>query len=253
MRAKSFIIKVGLLYACFASAQLFSQEILSGRITDEENNPIIGVMVRNMKSGVQSTSDLKGNFSISANQNDEIRFIHRNYERVSLNFNTEKPNLVDITMNRAAAPIEEVKIRPKLTGDLKKDSKTVGASPQVIATNKHIDKYIRQKADPIVLRAKPGEFVQPKGKGFATAKIGYKWDIFDFFKYIEANLSDEYFISLGIPKLEIYRFVNFVLEDFEKSDILRFGYCSNFDLTRFQVACENKLPLYKNNTQVVSK
>lgn len=252
MKTRSLACSLCMLFVVFGASTLLSQQTLSGKITDEEKNPISGVLVMNMKSGVQTTSSMDGTFSISGKKNDEIRFVRRNYDRVSLTFNPEKQTSIFVTMYLSAAPIEEVEIKPQLTGILAEDTKKVGDSKKVIALKNEIGTYIRQKSDPAIMR-KPGDFVQPMGPGTPTTKEGYKWDVFDFFKFIEESLGPEYFAALGISRLQIYPFVMFVLNDFDKKDILRFGYCSNLDLARFQVACENKLPLFKNKKPVVPK
>ena len=68
-------------FFCF-TVPLFSQN-LSGIITDEEQNPLSAVLVFNVQSEKKSYSNIKGEFTIEANSNDELRFVRNGFERNS--------------------------------------------------------------------------------------------------------------------------------------------------------------------------
>ena len=67
-----------------------------------------------------------------------------------------------------------MEIKKGLSGDLKIDSKTMNPPAKVEKLRADISNYIKQKSDPRILAAKPGEFVQPKGQGFSIGKVKNK-------------------------------------------------------------------------------
>lgn len=236
-----------ILFFCILSINIFSQTV-TGIITDENLNPLSGVLVVNMESGNKVSTNINGEFSIQASLNTEVRFVRSGYERQSKIINPRSfTDTFKIILIRKAQEIQEVEIKKKLTGNIKADNQHLGRPKEEIILDKTLREYNRQKSDASVMQAKRNEFVQPKGQGFETTKIGYKWEIFDFFLYLEKSLGDEYFYSLGLTKLQIQPFVFYVLTDFEKKEILRFGYCSPADLGRFQVHAEIKIVKFKNS------
>lgn len=227
------------------SAESIAQNV-SGIVTDEDHHPLPAVMVINIQTEKKVSTNINGEFSIESSPNQELRFVRAGFERKSktvtqLDFSVT----MNISLIKLAQEIEEVEIKQKLSGDLKIDNKYLGPPKNEVVLNNKIREYHRQKSDISVMKAKSNEFVQPKGPGFEATKIGFKWETFDFFLYLESNLGKEYFYSLGLTNLEIQPFVFFAMEDFEKSEILRFGYCSDADLARFLVHAEKKISAFK--------
>ena len=113
-----------LLLAFCLSTSLFSQQV-SGLVTDEDQNPIPAVIVFNMKTEQKSYSNLKGEFSIAASLNDELRFIRNGFDRNSkIVYQQDFSAPLKIIIIRTVQEIEEVKVPAvRLTGDLNQDSR----------------------------------------------------------------------------------------------------------------------------------
>jgi len=240
------MFRVLVLVMTCLSGNIFSQK-LSGVITDEDQNPIPAVLVMNMQTKQKTYTNFKGEFVIDVLPNIELRFVREGYERHSKII--KSPDFISpffISLIRTVKEIEEVEIKQKLSGDLGKDNKYLGSPKNEVALNSKIREYQRQKSDISIMKAKGNEFVQPTGPGFEATKIGFKWESFDFFLYLESNLGEDYFYSLGLTNQQIQPFVFFALADFEKSEILRFGYCSAADLARFMVHAEKKISVFRN-------
>mgnify|MGYP003618403267 FL=1 len=240
------MLRLFLIILICLSAKSVAQTV-SGIVTDEDQNPLPAVVVINIQTEKKVSTTIDGEFSIEASPNQELRFVRSGFERKSkiitqLNLSAK----MNVSLIKRAQEIEEVEIKQKLSGDLKIDNKYLGPPKNEVALNNKIREYHRQKSDISVMKAKSNEFVQPKGPGFEATKIGFKWETFDFFLYLESNLGKDYFYSLGLTNLEIQPFVLFALADFEKFEILRFGYCSAADLARFQVHAEKKILVFKN-------
>lgn len=231
---------------CIISNNIFSQT-LSGIITNEDQVPLPGVVVINMSTKEKVLTNYEGKFSILASANSELRFVRNGYERLSKVIDrADLLGSIQVSLLKQAQEIEEVEIKEKLSGNLKADNKKLGPPEREAVLTNTLSKYKRQKSDPSIMQAKRNEFVQPKGEGFETTKIGYKWETFDLFLYLEKTLGDDYFISLGLTRPQIQPFIFFALQDFEKNKILRFGYCSDGDLGRFQIHAEDQIKKFNN-------
>lgn len=205
------------------------------------------VTVINIRTDERVTTNADGHFMISGREGDELRFIKSGYER--MNRRITKDNIsapLSITLIRQTTLIEEVEVKKGLTGDLKVDSKNLNRPRKVEKLTQDIDKYIAQKSDPRILAAKAGEFVQPKGQGFSIGKVKDKWDDVDLMRYLRESLGDQYFIDLKIDKSLIEHFIYYVLRSgFERRQILKYGFCSDADLMRFQRAVLARISSYR--------
>ncbi len=241
-------IKLFFLFFTFIFINYQAQEYIFGKIKTEENVGLSDVIVLNLRTDHQELSNNDGHFMIEGKKGDLIRFIKVGYERLDKNINQkdiETP--IDIILQRKTALIAEVELKRNLTGDLKSDSKIYNEPQKVKKLKEGLNQYIHQKSDPRLLAAKPGEFVQPKGQGFVIGAVKNKWDDIDFTDYLRYALGDQYFKDLKIEPVQINHFINYVLAGgFERKNILKYGYCSDVDLMRFQRAVLAKIPSYKS-------
>lgn len=184
---------------------------------------------------------------ISGRQGDILRFFKNGFERTDQKVskeNLESP--MNVKLLRAAELIAEVEIKKGLSGDLKIDSKTLNPPKKVEKLKAEINNYLKQKSDPRILAARPGEFVQPKGQGFSIGKVKNKWDDLDLANYLAYALGEQYFTDLKIEKPFINHFINYVLAGgFERQKILKYGFVSDADLMRFQGAVLMRISSYR--------
>ncbi|KAB1229047.1 hypothetical protein [Chryseobacterium viscerum] len=227
--------------------QTHAQSYIFGKITSEDGSEMQDVNVINIRTDEIVVSNRDGHFMISGREGDELRFIKAGYERLAKKVsqeNTQSP--MNVSLVRQTIQIPEVEVKQGLTGNLKIDSKLYNKPKKVEKLIKDIDQYIAQKSDPRILAARPGEFVQPKGQGFSIGKVKDKWDDVDLMKYIRASLGDEYFIHLKIEKPLIDHFIYYVFAGgFERKKILKYGFCSDADLYRFQRFVLTRISTYR--------
>lgn len=224
-----------------------AQEFIFGKVTSEDNIEMLDVTVINIRTDERVTTNRDGHFMISGRQGDNLRFIKSGYDR--LNTVVTKENVVspmNITLVRSAQLIDEVEIKKALTGDLKVDTKTLNPPRKIEKLKSDLAVYIKQKSDPRILAARPGEFVQPKGQGFSIGKVKNKWDDVDFMNYLVTVLGYQYFNDLKIENSQVQHFIYYVLAGgFERKSILKYGFVSDADLMRFQRAVLNRISTYK--------
>jgi hypothetical protein len=227
--------------------QIHAQDYLFGKIITEENIEMPEVTVINIRTDERVSTNTNGHFMISGRLGDELRFVKSGYERINRKITQENiGSPLNVTLIRQTALIAEVEIKKGITGDLKIDSKNLNRPKKVEKLIKDIDLYIAQKSDPRILAARAGEFVQPKGQGFSVGKVKDKWDDVDFMSYLHESLGDQYFIDLKIEKSVIQHFISYVLRGgFERRKILKYGYCSDADLMRFQRAVLARISSYR--------
>jgi hypothetical protein len=242
-------VKLKLLFilSLFFFVSTSAQEYIFGKVTSEDNLEMIDVTIINIRTDERVTTNRDGHFMISGRQGDNLRFIKIGYDRV--NTNVTKDNIdspINIKLIRSAQLIDEVEIKKSLTGDLKIDTKTLNPPKKVEKLKKDLAVYIKQKSDPRILAAKPGEFVQPKGQGFAIGKVKDKWDDIDFMNYLVTALGYQYFNNLKIENSQVQHFISYVIAGgFERRSILKYGFVSDADLMRFQRAVLSRISAYK--------
>lgn len=249
MLNKKLSVKFKLLF--FFTTLLFvnahAQNYIFGKVTSEDSSEIPDVTVINIRTDERTVTNRDGHFMVSGRVGDELRFVKAGYERLVKKVsreNIESP--INITLERATILIPEVEIRQGITGDLKIDAKNLNRPKKVERLIKDIDGYIAQKSDPRILAAKPGEFVQPKGQGFSIGKVKNKWDDIDLGSYLKTALGEEYFTDLKIEKSQIDHFISYVLAGgFERKAILKYGFCSDADLYRFQRFVLTRISSYR--------
>ncbi|WP_126653400.1 carboxypeptidase-like regulatory domain-containing protein [Chryseobacterium aureum] len=224
-----------------------AQNYIFGKITSENGSEMPDVNVINIRTDEIVVSNRDGHFMISGRQGDELRFVKAGYERLTQKVsqeNTQSP--MNVSLVRQTILIPEVEVKQGLTGNLKIDSKLYNKPKKVEKLIKDIDQYIAQKSDPRILAARPGEFVQPKGQGFSIGKVKDRWDDVDLMKYIRASLGDDYFTNLKIEKPLIDHFIYYVFAGgFERKKILKYGFCSDADLNRFQSFVLTRISSYR--------
>ncbi|MBK1894228.1 peptidase associated/transthyretin-like domain-containing protein [Chryseobacterium paridis] len=240
-------LKLLFILSFIFSIHIYAQDYIFGKITTEENIEMPDVTVINIRTDERVVTNTDGHFMISGREGDELRFVKNGYERI--NRKVTKENIgspLNVALVRQTTLIAEVEVKRGLTGDLKIDSKSLNKPKKVQKLTKDIDKYIAQKSDPRILAAKAGEFVQPKGQGFSVGKVKDQWDDVDFMNYLRESLGDQYFIDLKIEKSLIQHFIYYVLRGgFERKKILKYGFCSDADLMRFQRAVLIRISSYR--------
>lgn len=70
--------------------QVQSQNVITGTVVDETNQPVPGVGVVNSNSGKGTVTDANGKFSIAANATDVLRFSYVGYQSQSITVGTQQ-------------------------------------------------------------------------------------------------------------------------------------------------------------------
>lgn len=224
-----------------------AQNYIFGKINTEDGVELTDATVINIRTNERVFSNNDGHFMISGRVGDELRFVKAGYERVNKKVNEDNlSSSMQITLIKAATLIDEVEIKKGITGDLAIDAKNLNEQKKVQKLKNELALYISRKSDPRILAAKGGEFVQPKGEGFSVGKVKNKWDDVDLMKYLISALGEQYFIDLKIEKAYIQHFIYYVFAGgFERKNILKYGFCSDADLMRFQRAILVRISSYR--------
>ncbi|KIC65254.1 hypothetical protein RM51_01440 [Chryseobacterium taiwanense] len=242
-------MKIKLLFTFFVLffINMNAQNYIFGKINTEDGLELTDATVINIRTNERVFSNSDGHFMISGRTGDELRFVKAGYERVNKKVNEDNlSSSMQITLIKAATLIDEVEIKKGITGDLAIDAKNLNEQKKVQKLKNELALYISRKSDPRILAAKGGEFVQPKGEGFSVGKVKNKWDDVDLMKYLISALGEQYFIDLKIEKAYIQHFIYYVFAGgFERKNILKYGFCSDADLMRFQRAILVRISSYR--------
>ena len=245
-----------LLCLMFCFSNLFSQNV-SGVVTNEDHNPIPAVLVINIITNQKTTTNLRGEFTIDASVNNELRFVRKGFERnAKVILQQDFLENLQISLIRTAEEIEEVKVSPlQLTGDLNKDSKSLTK----IDKTAQVEKAVGIPGPPEKPREKPAEFkkdvlysllslsVKPQAiydliSGDARRmKAEYRYeDLQENISWIRQRIDDDYFVKMGIPQGKISEFLQLSIG--LKPEINQFIKAKN--LSKILFILEDTLPVY---------
>lgn len=128
----------------FVSAEFFSQQQVTGIVTDNGKSNINPVLVINVSNQKSTLSDASGRFSIEASENDEIRFVKEGYyrfDKIMIKEDFNSPLM--ITLEKREIEIPEVKITYKPTGNLEKDNNHLNESRKIVSLRSELDEYMK--------------------------------------------------------------------------------------------------------------
>ena len=245
-----------LLCLMFCFSNLFSQNV-SGVVTNEDDNPIPAVLVINIITNQKTTTNLKGEFTIDASVNNELRFVRKGFERnAKVILQHDFLENLQISLIRTAEEIEEVKVSPvQLTGDLNTDSRNLTKIDRAA----QVEQAVGIPGPPEKPREKPAEFkkdvlysllslsVKPQAiydliSGDARRmKSEYRYeDLQENISWIRQRIDDDYFVKMGIPQGKISEFLQFSIG--LKPEINQFIKAKN--LSKILFILEDTLPVY---------
>lgn len=218
MKEKLFFIVL------FLYGIVYSQQIVSGKITDDNDINLASVTIVNISTDKKVYSNSLGEFSIEASKNDELRFVRPGYERVSKRVFADGVNSqFYITLVRIPEEIEEVEVPKKLSGDLSKDSRSVAkvnkgeiveqavGLPQPVGKMREKPAEVKSVLLPILLGQLNVQGVYDLISGKARKqKRQYKYDdLQDNILWVRKRVDDDYFTNAGIPAERISEFIEF--------------------------------------------
>ncbi|KQT21860.1 hypothetical protein ASG31_00500 [Chryseobacterium sp. Leaf404] len=126
------------------SAFSLAQTVVSGKILDDNGHVQGQVLVLNFNTSQSVFSDSEGNFSIIADDKDELRFIKEGFYRNE--FKIESKDFFatrQIILRPVETLIPEVKIQYQPTGNLEKDANNAGVSKKIAGLNSKMNEYMK--------------------------------------------------------------------------------------------------------------
>lgn len=134
-----------LILFVLCSGVVSAQQYMFGKVTTEENVPLSGIQIVNMRTEVIAVSDTKGLFMIAAETGDRIRVVSSRFNRQE--FRTSASSFaqpVEITMIRPEVEIPEVKIAFVPSGNLPKDVKALNTPARVQKLHAELNTYMQK-------------------------------------------------------------------------------------------------------------
>ncbi|WP_232509147.1 carboxypeptidase-like regulatory domain-containing protein [Chryseobacterium sp. StRB126] len=223
-RIREYWKKGFIFLVILCSNLLFSQQMVTGRIIDDEGENLSAVTIVNMSTDKKAYSNSQGIFSIEANPNDELRFVKEDFRRASRRVLTDGVNdQLLITLFQIPKDIGEVKIVKKLSGDLEQDSRIVAKTDkgeqvkQAVGLPEPVGKMREKPAEvksvllPMLLGNLnvQGAYDLISGKA-RKQKRQYRYDdLQEHIAWVRSRVDDDYFVKAGIPADKISEFIEF--------------------------------------------
>lgn len=223
-------------------AQNFYSQKIKGKVLSDSVS-VNNVLIINVHSDEKTYSNSSGEFIINVNVGDEIRFLKDGYERKNVIISNQNDLLIKLT--KTVIEIEEVEVKKKLSGNLTKDSKLFDENKKKVTLNNDLKVYFKAPSIEELMKPKPGEFIQPVGQGFTFGKIEDKWTLPDLVEWLRENLTDDYFISLGLTFPEIDSFLYYSLQNFNTAYILKYGYCNDDNVGKLKLHFETSFNKFR--------
>jgi len=205
-----------LFYFLIISISINSQTI-SGVVVSDESARLPKTLIVNMASDQKVYSNELGEFSISAKNGDELRFVRENYEREKVIVNNDY--YLTIRLTKIPEEIEEVKIINKRLAESQEEKLRTD-----IGLPKGPEKPREKPADAVDDIVKPLIRIPPmvnfqaiydvlSGKSRRLRRL-YKYeDLQEGLAWIQNNIDLEYFAEAGISPEKFNDFLMFSLKD----------------------------------------
>lgn len=132
-----------LVLFCIAS-ELWGQQRISGKIITGDEQDLTPVLIVNISGNKSILSDMSGNFTMEAQENDEIRFVKEGYYRVDKKIAREDFSTpLNIILKKIEIQIPEVRVKYRPTGNLAKDNQHLNESRKLQALKSDMDEYMK--------------------------------------------------------------------------------------------------------------
>jgi outer membrane cobalamin receptor len=154
----------------FATAAVFGQTKITGKVVDAANEPLpsASVVVKGTTNG--TSTDFNGNFTLNANSNSGVVVISFvGYETKEVSFSSSNSNLGTIQLVEDANTLDEIVVTAT---SFAIDRKTPVAVSTVKAAD--IERKLGSQEFPEVLKSTPGVYATKSGGGFGDGRINLR-------------------------------------------------------------------------------
>ena len=154
----------------FATATVFGQTKLTGKVVDNSNEPLpsASVVVKGTTNG--TSTDFDGNFTLTANSNSGVLVISFvGYETKEVSFSSSNNNLGTIQLTEDSSILDEIVVTAT---SFAVDRKTPIAVSTVKAAD--IERKLGTQEFPEILKSTPGVYATKSGGGFGDSRISLR-------------------------------------------------------------------------------
>ncbi len=159
--------KLLLVALFFATATIFGQTKLTGKVVDETNQPLpsASIVVKGTANG--TSTDFDGNFTLTASANSGVLVItFVGYETKEVSFSSTNNNLGTIQLTEDSSVLDEIIVTAT---SFAIDRKTPVAVSTIKAAD--IERKLGTQEFPEILKSTPGVYATKTGGGFGDSRI----------------------------------------------------------------------------------
>lgn len=241
-----FLIFIGLISFCKA------QSVISGIVMTEEGARISQVVVLNIATDEKVTTNTLGEYKITANYGQQLRFIKERFERNQVSVSSSSN--INVVLIRLPQEIESVEIsKLKISGDISKDASQV----RINQSKEELRQAIGLPRSSEKPREKPPEikhvllplivgqlnvdalYKLVSGKSKQMKRLYRYQDEQEYIQWMRTKIDVDYFESAGIPEEHIDAFLLFCLAD---AQVLRYVKAKN--TSGLIISIENNIPTF---------
>ncbi len=151
----------------FCASTAFAQSLISGKIVDENGEPLIGASIIVPGTSQGTSTDIDGNFTLKTDAK-EIQINYIGYVSVSKQLKGSKTVLGTIQLDPDAVALQDVVISQSIAVQRK--------TPVALSTvnAEHISYKLGGQEFPEILKSTPGVYVTKSGGGYGDSKINMR-------------------------------------------------------------------------------
>ena len=262
-----------LFFAAFIlSSFAWAQRSVIGTVLNDAGNPVPDVFVINMRTDVITNTDQFGQFIITAEFSDELRFVKRGYERTAIkvaeqNFSAN----TTVKLQLAEHEIPEVALQWRPTGNLKRDIRALDQSPAIVRLNSELALSMRSRPAEVLPQNRIPSAFAPRNLsqgqvsllssdgggllGLLASAIAKKKnpvrpltysETERFYRQVKLQVDLDYFYKYGLDE---YGFENFLLYADRQHNLAK-RYANNFKILEIESILKSALTEYLKTAKI---
>lgn len=164
-------IALAFFFLCFSAGLALAQRTITGRVTDDSGEPMIGATIVVKGASIGTTTNTNGNYSITVSEGkDVLVFSYTGFQRKEVTLDPVS-NVLDVVISESAEALQEIVVTAL---GIKRDKKALGYAATVVNAQDIAEKPETDVARALIGRAPGVNIVNASGLAGSGTKINIR-------------------------------------------------------------------------------